>query len=120
MDRESIVLSASTLMGDEVKNSEGEDLGTLEEIMIDIRNGRIAYAVLSFGGFLGIGEKLFALPWDVMKLDTEEEVFLLDIDKKTLQNGPGFDKDDWPETTADDDSWLARVYEYYECEPYWR
>jgi sporulation protein YlmC with PRC-barrel domain len=112
-------LSASTLIGDNVKNPEGEDLGKIEEIMIDVQNGRVAYAVLSFGGFLGIGNKLFAVPWSAMTLDTEDEAFVLDVDKDTLEDAPGFDKDNWPETVQDDHTWLLTVYEFYHREPYW-
>ncbi len=64
------VLSASTLTGDRVRNAAGEDLGKVEEIMLDVPGGRIAYAVLSFGGMLGIGDKLFAVPWSALRLDT--------------------------------------------------
>lgn len=113
-------LSATTLIGDDVRNLEGESLGEIEDIMIDVEAGRIAYAVLSFGGFLGIGDKLFAVPWSTMTLDIDEKAFILDIDKEMLEDAPGFDKDDWPETISEDDTWLVTVYEYYEREPYWR
>lgn len=112
-------LSASTLIGDDVKNPEGEDLGKIEEIMIDVDNGRVAYAVLSFGGFLGIGNKLFAVPWSAMALDVEDEAFVLDVDKETLEEAPGFDKDDWPSSVQGDHTWLLTVYEFYHREPYW-
>jgi len=95
MDKQhTAVLSASTLMGDSVVNREGDDLGGLEELMIDLIGGRIAYAVLSFGGFLGLGEKLFAIPWDALALDQEEERLILDVDEEMLEDAPGFDKDD--------------------------
>lgn len=113
-------LSASTLIGDDVKNSAGEDLGQIEDIMIDIDTGRIAYAVLSFGGFLGIGDKLFAVPWGAMTLDLEDKAFILDVNKEMLEDAPGFDKDNWPETVSEDDAWLVTVYDYYHREPYWR
>lgn len=115
-----MALSASTLIGDNVKNNSGEDLGKIEEIMIDIDNGRIAYAVLSFGGFLGIGEKLFAVPWDTLRVDMENKEFVLDVDKETLKNAPGFDKDNWPRTTDESDTWLASIYEYYDAPTYWK
>ena len=91
------VLSASTLAGDQVRNSAGEDLGKIEEIMIDIPSGRVAYAVLSFGGFLGIGDKLFAVPWSALTIDEGEHQFVLNVDRQTLENAPGFDKDNWPD-----------------------
>src|SRR5512135_141884 len=89
------VMSASTLTGDSVVNAKGEDLGSIEDIMIHIDSGRIAYAVLSFGGFLGMGDKLFAIPWEALTLDEDNHQFILDIDKDKLENAPGFDKDNW-------------------------
>ena len=111
------VLSAGTLIGDNVRNSNGEDLGKLEEIMFDLEEGKVAYAVLSFGGFLGVGDKLFAIPWEALSVDTENEEIVLDVQKDVLQNAPGFDKDKWPETT--DREWLVEVYSYYGYDPYW-
>lgn len=113
-----ILLSASTLTGTSVENPDGEDLGKLEELMVDLTNGRFAYAVLSFGGILGIGNKLFAIPWDALYVDTENEVIVLDIDKQTLEKAPGFDKDNWPDTS--DHAWLVDIYKYYGYPPYWR
>jgi sporulation protein YlmC with PRC-barrel domain len=75
------VLSASTLSGDSVVNPQGEDLGKIEDIMIDLNNGQIAYAVLSFGGFMGMGDKLFALPWKSLSVDEENKRVVLDITK---------------------------------------
>ena len=70
-------LSASTLKGDRVVNRAGEDLGQVEDFMIDLKNGRIEYAVLSFGGFLGMGNRLFAIPWQALKLELYEHAFIL-------------------------------------------
>ena len=111
------VLSARTLDGDTVRNSAGEDLGKINDIMIDIPTGRVAYAVLSFGGFLGMGDRLFAIPWSVLKVDEDEKVFILDIDKSVLENAPGFDKNNWPDMS--DTTWGAKVFNYYKAEPYW-
>lgn len=112
------VLSASTMEGDKVVNPQGDDLGTIEEIMVDTTSGRIAYAVLSFGGFLGLGEKLFAIPWQALQLDADNHRFILQVQQETLKNAPGFDKDNWPKTS--DMDWLGGVYDYYGYEPYWR
>jgi sporulation protein YlmC with PRC-barrel domain len=112
------VLSASTLAGDRVRNSAGEDLGKIEEIMLDISTGRIAYAVLSFGGFLGMGDKLFAVPWDALTLDEREHEFILNVDKKQLEDAPGFDKDNWPDMA--NPAWGSQVYNYYGSKPYWQ
>jgi sporulation protein YlmC with PRC-barrel domain len=111
------VLSASTLAGDKVVNARGEDIGKIDEIMIDTPTGRVAYAVLSFGGFLGMGDKLFAIPWSRLSLDEDNKVFVLDIDKETLKQAPGFDKDKWPDMA--DQSWNSRIYSYYGSKPYW-
>jgi sporulation protein YlmC with PRC-barrel domain len=110
------VLSASTLAGDRVQNSAGEDLGKVHEIMIDIPSGKVAYAVLSFGGFLGMGDKLFALPWSALTLDEDVKRFILDIDKKKLENAPGFDKDNWPDMA--DNTWATAIFSYYGARPY--
>jgi len=87
------VMSANSLEGNSVMNHQGETLGEIEEIMIDVRRGRIAYAVLGAGGFLGIGEKYFAIPWGALTLDTDNKCFILDADKERMNNAPGLDKD---------------------------
>ncbi len=109
-------LSASTLKGDRVVNRAGEDLGQVEDFMIDLKNGRIAYAVLSFGGFLGMGNRLFAIPWQALKLELYEHAFILDIDREVLENAEGFEKGKWPLTCEE----LSRVYIYYGYQPYWK
>src|SRR5450756_267879 len=90
------IMAADTLEGDEVKNASGEALGTMDHVMIDVPTGRVAYAVLSFGGFLGMGDKLFAVPWAALKLDSANKCFILNVDKATIEAAPGFDKDNWP------------------------
>src|ERR1022692_3223103 len=109
------VLAASTLAGDQVQNSAGEDLGKVDEIMIDIPAGKVAYAVLSFGGFLGMGNKLFAVPWSALRLAEDKKHFILDGDKKKLENAPGCDKDNWPDRA--DTSWVTRSFSRYGEEP---
>jgi sporulation protein YlmC with PRC-barrel domain len=111
------VLSASTLMGDTVRNTRDEELGNLEEIMLDLDKGQIAYAVLSCGGFLGFGDKYFAVPWQALIVDTEKKEIVLDISKEKLEKAPGFDKDNWPHTL--NRNWLVDVYSYYGYSPYW-
>ncbi|MCC6859534.1 MAG: PRC-barrel domain-containing protein [Bryobacterales bacterium] len=112
------VLSASTLIGDGVRNLQDEDLGKVEEIMIDLDSGRVAYVVVSFGGFLGLGSKLFAIPWDAFRLDSDREVFILDVDRQALENAPGFDKDNWPDFA--DREWGSQIHSYYGYDPYWK
>lgn len=105
------LMGADTLLGNDVYNSAEEDLGDIKELMIEMSTGRIAYAVLSFGGFLGMGDKLFAVPWEALKLDTLNHRFVLDVDKETLKNAPGFDKDHWPSMA--DPTWAAGVHRFY-------
>ncbi len=90
------VLSASSLSDDDVYNRSGDKLGSIKELMIDIEKGSICYAVLSFGGILSLGEKLFAIPWSAITVDTVNKRLILDIDEETLKNAPGFDADNWP------------------------
>src|SRR6202162_598921 len=111
------VLSASTLAGDHVQKSAGEALGKVDEIMIDVPSGKVAYAVLSFGGFLGMGNKLFAVPWRALRIDPPNHRFILDVDKETLENAPGFDKDHWPSLA--DEQWAKELHTYYKANPYW-
>jgi hypothetical protein len=94
--------------------------------MIDVNTGKIAYAVLSFGGgFVGWGNKLFAVPWQklyLLKPDSKHEghldrKFVLNVPKEQLKNAPGFDKDNWPD--PQDLGWLRDIYVFYGCEPYW-
>lgn len=89
-------LSASTLIGAQVRNPQDESLGDLKEAMIDTASGKIAYSVLSFGGALGVGNKLFAVPWDEFRVDPENKRLGLDVPRERLKNAPGFDADHWP------------------------
>jgi ferritin-like metal-binding protein YciE len=111
------VLSAGTLAGDRVRNASGEDLGRIEEIMIDVASGRVAYAVLSFGGFLGLGDKLFAIPWSALQIDEAEHEFILDVDRQILENAPGFDKHNWPDMA--DLTFETSIHQHYGRTPYW-
>lgn len=111
------IMAADTLEGDEVKNASGEALGTMDHVMIDVPTGRVAYAVLSFGGFLGMGDKLFAVPWAALKLDPANKCFVLDASKEHLKKAPGFDKDNWP--TFADEKWAVQIHTYYKSRPYW-
>jgi len=109
------LMGADTLIGNDVYNHKGEDLGDIKEIMLDVRSGKVAYAVLSFGGFLGMGEKLFAVPWSALTLDTKNKRFVLNVEKDHLKNAPGFDKDKWPNMS--DQSWAKDIHLYYGTKP---
>jgi sporulation protein YlmC with PRC-barrel domain len=110
------LMGADTLIGNDVYNLKNEDLGDIKEIMLDMRTGRVSYAVLSFGGFLGMGEKLFAVPWSALKLDTQNKRFTLNVDKERLESAPGFDQDSWPNMA--DPSWEKSIHDYYGTKPY--
>lgn len=112
-----LVLSTSTLSGDTVRNPQGEDLGHVKDFMIDLDSGSIAYAVLSFGGFLGMGDKLFAVPFEALTVDTERECFVLDINKERLKDAPGFNKDNWPSSPNRD--FINQVYTHYGYDPFY-
>ena len=111
------LMGADTLIGDPVFNHKNEELGEIKEIMLDMRNGKVGYAVMSFGGILGIGEKLFAVPWNALKLDTKHHRFTLHIEKDRLTDAPGFDKNRWPDMA--DHAWTANIHSYYGTVPYW-
>ncbi len=105
------LMGANTLIGDSVVNQNGDDLGDLKEIMLDMSTGRVSYAVLSFGGFLGMGDKLFAVPWNALTLDTVNKHLVLNVDKKRLEDAPGFDKNSWPDMA--DPTWESEIHSYY-------
>lgn len=109
------LMGADTLIGDSVVNGQDDDLGDIKEIMIDMRTGQVAYAVLSFGGFLGLGEKLFAVPWQALHLDTVNKRFVLNVDKTKLKNAPGFDPDAWPDMS--DVTWSNEIHTFYGTDP---
>ena len=110
------LMGADTLSGNDVFNQQNEDLGDIKEIMLNVRTGRISYAVLSYGGFLGLGDKLVAVPWQALKLDTENKRFVLNVEKDRLQNAPGIDKDNWPNMA--DATWAEGIHAYYGTKPY--
>jgi hypothetical protein len=109
------LMGADTLIGDSVVNAADQDLGDIKEIMLDMQTGQVAYAVLSFGGFLGMGDKLFAVPWQALHLDTVNKRFVLDIDKQRLQSAPGFDKHAWPDMA--DAQWAKQIHSFYGTDP---
>jgi len=110
------LMGADTLIGDSVVNAAEEDLGDIKEIMLDMQTGQVAYAVLAFGGFLGVGEKLFAVPWQALHLDTVNKRFVLNVDKDRLKTAPGFDKDAWPDMS--DLSWASGIHSFYGTDPH--
>lgn len=112
------VMGASTLTGNEVINGLGEDLGEIKEIMLDVPSGRVAYAVLSSGGFFGVGDELYAVPWSALTLDADRKCFVLNVSKEQMESAPGFDKDHWPSMA--DPTWATDVHNFYGQRVYWR
>ena len=105
------LMGANTLLGNDVYNKDGEDLGDIKEFMLDMASGKVAYAVLSFGGLLGMGDKLFAVPWAALVLDTVNKRFTLNVLKEALKEAPGFNKDSWP--AMSDRTWASGVHRFY-------
>ena len=104
------VLKASELIGMSVQGTDGKKLGDIKDLVIDPEEGGVEYAVLEFGGFAGIGDKYFAVPWDALQLDQSNKKFLLDVHKRELKDAPGFDKNNWPDLNLDQ----GLIYEFYE------
>lgn len=100
-----------SILGAKVINAEQEHLGRIEDLVIDTRDNRVAYAILSFGGVLGLGDKHFAIPWEALSFDLSEKVAVLDMDKDRLKNAPGFDQDKWPDMA--DEGWNTQILGYY-------
>jgi sporulation protein YlmC with PRC-barrel domain len=99
-----------------VENDRGEKIGTTKDLAIDPDNGRIVYAVLSFGGFLGMGDKLFAIPPSVLQIPGTGSVAVISVDKEQLKNARGFDKSHWPNLA--DPTFVNSTYEFYGQKPY--
>jgi sporulation protein YlmC with PRC-barrel domain len=94
------ILTATSIIGDGIENRQGEHMGKIKDIMVDLENGYISYVVIEYGGFLGMGEKLFAVPFNTIQLDQVNRKFILDIDQALLEKAPGFDKHHWPATNS--------------------
>lgn len=105
------VLKISTMVGMKVQDTEGKRLGEIKDLVIDPADGSIGYAVLDFGGFLGIGDKYFAVPWEALQWTPDHKAIVLDVSKKDLKQAPGFDKNHWPDLGSEEQALL--IYEYY-------
>jgi sporulation protein YlmC with PRC-barrel domain len=110
-DEVGTLISSRRVEGTDVYNRAGEHLGTIDHVMIDKFSGQVGYAVMSFDGFLGIGEKYHPLPWQVLDYDTRKGGYVVDLDRQTLEKAPhygGRDAEAWPER-----GWRSRVDDYY-------
>ncbi len=104
------------IAGCNVKNPADENLGEIQELVLDPQTGSIEYAVISFGGFLGMGDKLFAVPWEVLQPahdteDMKDAHVVLNIDKERLKNSPGFPRNNWPDMASEE--WDKEIREFY-------
>lgn len=101
-----------SIIGSKVRNGARQELGKIEDVVIDSRTTQLAYAILSFGGLLGVGSKHFAIPWEVIDYHVDEQCAFLNIDKSSLENSPGFDAEQWPDmTNAEWANSVRRVFE---------
>lgn len=110
-------VKASSILGTRVVDIHAETLGSIKEIVIDPRTGRVAYVVMSFGGFLSLGEKLFAIPFSSFEYDMTNNQYVLQVPKDRLERAPGFDADHWP--SMSDEKWNRDLHTYYGHSPYW-
>ncbi len=111
------LIAADQVNGTAVYDTQGDRLGSVEDLMIDKESGRVAYAVLSFGGFLGIGDKHHPLPWSTLKYDRNLGGFVVGLDRRVLEGGPVYD--DAQPAAWNDENWGRRVHDYYKATPYW-
>jgi len=111
------LISADRVEGTSVYNRTGDHLGSIKTLMIDKPSGKVAYAVMSFGGFLGIGEKLHPLPWGKLQYDRTQGGYVVDLDKRVLEGAPSYDPTESP--NYDDQAWGKKVHDYYKVPPYW-
>jgi hypothetical protein len=110
-DSSNHLIGSDRVEGTAVLNREGVKLGTIERVMIDKMSGQVRYAVMSSGGFLGIGESYHPLPWTILNYNPEEGAYVVDLDRDTLERGPhylGSNEPDWS-----DRNYNVRIYEYY-------
>lgn len=112
-----LAVKTANIIGTKVVNRQHEDMGQVEEVVIDVFNGRIAYLVLSFGGFLGMGEKLYAVPWKALHYHKELKVYVINLTHDQINQAPGFEKETWPEFA--DERWNRKLHEHYELPGYW-
>lgn len=105
------VLKASELIGMNVLGTDGKQLGDIKDLVINPDDGAIDYAVLDFGGFLGIKDKYFAIPWDALQVASDKSKILIDATKRDLKEAPGFDKSQWPD--FGDVAQTTMIYEFY-------
>ena len=98
------ILTARSIIGDKVYNKTGDDMGTILDIMLNVDEGNINYVIIAFGGFMGMNRKYFAVPFEALTLDIDQQAFIFDEKRESFENHPGFDKGHWPEANFHTDS----------------
>jgi sporulation protein YlmC with PRC-barrel domain len=104
------VISSDKVEGTSVYNNTGDKLGSIDDLMIDKRTGQVRYAVMKFGGFLGIDTDRYPIPWNILKYDTEKDGYVVPLDKSKLEKAPKYQYQDVP---AYDTTYGKRVNGYY-------
>ncbi len=110
------LISSVALIGMEVKNLEGQDLGDIVDIMLDEDSGATAYAVIATG-FMGLGDRYLAVPWRAFRINSKKELVQLDISRDDFKRAPSFDKENWPAFPHAD--FIREVHDYFGFPPYW-
>jgi sporulation protein YlmC with PRC-barrel domain len=117
MTENTALISASKVNGTAVYNTAGESIGKIDDVMIDKTSGNVAYAIMSFGGFLGMGNNYYPIPWPVLKYDTGMSGYVVNLTKEQLEGAPNYASGDAPDW--DDRDYDERVYRYYNTSPFW-
>ena len=116
IDETQSLISAEKVSGTEVYNPSGETLGEVRDVMLDKRSGRVAYAIMAFGGFVGIGRNYFPLPWSTLRYDTRKEGYVVDLSKDLLKAAPSYAAEKMPTW---DRGYESQIHDYYKVPPYW-
>lgn len=111
------LIASDRVVGAEVRRPDGGKVGRIERLMLDKVSGRVAYVVMSFGGFLGLGEDYFTLPWAVLTFDPELDAYIVDITEEQLRNAPARSPEGGDPN--DEREWEEHVHRYYNAAPYW-
>jgi sporulation protein YlmC with PRC-barrel domain len=117
MKEQARFIPTSRLTQYDVINKKGQDMGQVQNFIVDMVAGRIAFVIVSFEGFLGISDKWFAMPWALMTWSVEHKKFILDMPKETLEKAPGMDKNKWPDQVNFE--FIAQTYAHFGVAPYW-
>jgi hypothetical protein len=109
------LIASDRVEGTRVYGADGKHIGSIERLILGKQDGRVAYAVLSFGGFMGIGHDHYPLPWEKLSFDTQLDGYRIDLTKEQIEGAPSY--------ADDDDNWYndngRRLYDYYGIPPYW-